>query len=147
MDIVIPSMIDPGMAPPGKHVMSIFVQYAPYDVNGGWNDAKREAFGDTVIKTLSRYAPNIESLILGTAGASRRPTSSASPGSPRATSSRASSRCTSCSSCGRSPQWAKYRTPIRGYWQCGVGHASGRRHHGRERPLAALEILKAGTSA
>ena len=64
MDIIIPSMIDPGMAPPGKHVMSIFVQYAPYALNGGWNDAKREAFGDAVVKTLARYAPNIESLIL-----------------------------------------------------------------------------------
>ena len=50
MDIVIPSMIDPGMAPPGKHVMSIFVQYAPYNVNGGWTDAKREAFGDAVVE-------------------------------------------------------------------------------------------------
>ncbi len=63
MDIVIPSMIDPGMAPPGKHVMSIFVQYAPYHLNGGWTDAKREAFGDAVIDTLERYAPNIRSII------------------------------------------------------------------------------------
>src|SRR4029077_6453267 len=37
-DILIPSMIDPGMAPPGKHVMSIFAQYAPYHVDGGWTD-------------------------------------------------------------------------------------------------------------
>ena len=64
MDIIIPSMIDPGMAPPGKHVMCIFVQYAPYDMNGGWTDAKREAFGDAVVETLARYAPNLESLIL-----------------------------------------------------------------------------------
>src|SRR6185503_5422131 len=64
MDIVIPSMIDPDMAPPGKHVMSIYVQYAPYHLNGGWNDARREAFGDAVVKTLAKYAPNIESLIL-----------------------------------------------------------------------------------
>jgi phytoene dehydrogenase-like protein len=63
MDIVIPSMIDPGMAPPGKHVMSIFVQYAPYNLNGGWTDEKREAFGDAVIDTLERYAPNIRSII------------------------------------------------------------------------------------
>ena len=49
--------------------MSIFVQYAPYHLNGGWTDAKREAFGDTVINTLARYAPNIESLILASAGA------------------------------------------------------------------------------
>ena len=37
------------MAPPGKHVMSVFVQYAPYNMNGGWDDAKREAFGDAVV--------------------------------------------------------------------------------------------------
>src|SRR5213596_1285821 len=49
MDVILPSMIDPGMAPPGKHVMSIFVQYAPYQRAGGWTDAAREAFGDTVI--------------------------------------------------------------------------------------------------
>ena len=53
MDIVIPSMIDPSMAPPGKHVMSIFVQYAPYHVNGGWTDARREALGDAVVETLA----------------------------------------------------------------------------------------------
>src|SRR5204862_5841158 len=64
MDIVVPSMIDPGMAPPGKHVMSVFVQYAPYKLNGGWTDAKREAFGDTVIDTLSEYAPNLKRAIL-----------------------------------------------------------------------------------
>ena len=50
-------MIDPSMAPPGQHVMSIFVQYVPYNVTGGWTDAKREAFGDTVIDTLAHYAP------------------------------------------------------------------------------------------
>jgi phytoene dehydrogenase-like protein len=58
MDIVIPSMIDPGMAPPGKHVMSVFAQYAPYALEGGWNDAQREAFGDAVVG-LARYAPGI----------------------------------------------------------------------------------------
>ena len=48
---IIPSMIDRDMAPPGHHVMSCFVQYAPYDIEGGWDDAKREAFGETVIST------------------------------------------------------------------------------------------------
>ncbi|NJO13042.1 MAG: NAD(P)/FAD-dependent oxidoreductase, partial [Gammaproteobacteria bacterium] len=64
MDIIFPSAIDPNMAPPGKHVASIFVQYAPYDIDGGWTDAKREAFGDAVINTLSEYAPNLKSAIL-----------------------------------------------------------------------------------
>src|SRR5258708_20457201 len=60
MDIVIPSMIDPGMAPPGKHVMSIFVQYAPYNITGGWTDPKRDAFGDAVVNPLSQFAPNLK---------------------------------------------------------------------------------------
>jgi len=66
MDVVIPSMIDPGMAPPGKHVMSIFVQYAPYKLKEGpadWEN-QREAFGDAVIGTLERFLPGIEKRIL-----------------------------------------------------------------------------------
>ncbi|MEP6896204.1 MAG: NAD(P)/FAD-dependent oxidoreductase, partial [Chloroflexota bacterium] len=65
IDMIVPSMIDPDMAPPGKHVMSCFVQYAPYDIEGGWDDAKREAFGETVIATIERYAPNIRRAIIG----------------------------------------------------------------------------------
>ena len=69
MDIVFPSMIDPGMAPPGKHVMSVFVQYAPYQLNGGWTPARREAFGDAVIDTISEYAPDLRSVDPASAGA------------------------------------------------------------------------------
>ena len=65
IDMVIPSLTDPSVAPPGKHVMSCFVQYAPYHLKeeGGW-DAHREAFGDTVINTIAKYAPNIKDIIL-----------------------------------------------------------------------------------
>jgi phytoene dehydrogenase-like protein len=64
IDIVIPSLTDPSLAPPGKHVMSCFVQYAPYDLRGeNWDD-HREAFGDTVIDTISEYAPNLKDRIL-----------------------------------------------------------------------------------
>jgi len=63
MDIIMPSMIDPDMAPPGKHVMSIFVQYAPSDLRGGWDESKREAFGDAVVDTLSQYAPNLPNVV------------------------------------------------------------------------------------
>lgn len=65
IDMIFPSKIDPDMAPPGKHVMSCFVQYAPYDIEGGWDDAKREAFGETVISTIERHAPNIRRAIIG----------------------------------------------------------------------------------
>jgi phytoene dehydrogenase-like protein len=86
IDIVIPSLTDTSLAPPGKHVMSCFVQYAPYELHregtsreggasreGGesardsatpeW-DLQREAFGDTVIDAIAEYAPNIRDLIL-----------------------------------------------------------------------------------
>ena len=66
MDVVIPSLTDPTLAPPGKHVMSIFVQYAPYHLQGGaerWPE-EREAFGDVVVRTLSQYLPGLEDLIL-----------------------------------------------------------------------------------
>jgi phytoene dehydrogenase-like protein len=64
MDILIPSTIDPTMAPPGKHVMSIFVQYAPYHLRESTWEEQREAFGDAVIDTLSEYAPNLKNAIL-----------------------------------------------------------------------------------
>lgn len=64
IDIVIPSLTDPSVAPPGKHVMSCFVQYAPYHLREGSWDEQREAFGDTVIDTLAEYAPNIRDIIL-----------------------------------------------------------------------------------
>ena len=63
MDIVIPSLTDPSVAPPGKHVMSCFVQYAPYHLRQGTWDEQREAFGDAVIDTIAEYAPNIKSII------------------------------------------------------------------------------------
>ncbi len=64
IDIVIPSLTDPSVAPPGKHVMSCFVQYAPYDLKEGSWDDHREAFGDAVIDTISQYAPKLKDRIL-----------------------------------------------------------------------------------
>jgi phytoene dehydrogenase-like protein len=66
MDIVIPSLTDPTVAPPGKHTMSIFVQYAPYKLKEGADDwpNQREAFGDAVINTLCEYMPNLKDRIL-----------------------------------------------------------------------------------
>src|SRR5215212_218777 len=64
IDIVIPSLTDPSVAPPGKHILSCFVQYAPYKLREGTWDEKREAFGDAVVDTISEYAPNLKKLIL-----------------------------------------------------------------------------------
>jgi phytoene dehydrogenase-like protein len=65
IDMVIPSLTDPSVAPPGKHVLSCFVQYAPYKLAQGTWDDQREAFGDNVIDTIAEYAPNIKNIIIG----------------------------------------------------------------------------------
>jgi phytoene dehydrogenase-like protein len=65
LDLLIPSLTDPTMAPPGKHEMSVFVQYVPVKVKGrDWTNADRDAFRETVFDQISRYSPNFRSLVL-----------------------------------------------------------------------------------
>jgi phytoene dehydrogenase-like protein len=66
IDMIIPTLVDPSMAPPGKHVISCFVQYAPYHLApelGSWDD-QREAFGDAVVDRIAEFAPGIRDTIL-----------------------------------------------------------------------------------
>ena len=63
MEITFPSFRDETLAPTGKHVMSAVVQYAPYELKGGWNDAAKAAFMKAIIDTLSKYMPDIEQRI------------------------------------------------------------------------------------
>src|SRR5438093_1638214 len=143
MDIVFPSMIDPGMAPPGKHVMSIFVQYAPYNLNGGWTDAQREAFGDAVVNTVESFAPGFTSHILHR----------------QVITPLDIERITGLSEgnifAGElalhqlfflrpAPGWAKFATPVRGFYQCGSGTHPGGGIMGASGRLAALTVLKNG---
>jgi phytoene dehydrogenase-like protein len=63
--MMIPSLTDPTMAPPGKHYMSVFVQYVPPRLaDGEWTDEKRDAFGRTVLDKIAEYSPNFKDLIL-----------------------------------------------------------------------------------
>jgi phytoene dehydrogenase-like protein len=63
LDVVIPSLSDDTVAPAGKHVMSCFVQYAPYHLSQGTWDDQREALGDAVIEAIAAYAPNMREII------------------------------------------------------------------------------------
>src|SRR5439155_18842948 len=65
LELTIPTAYDPSLAPFGKHVVSIFAQYAPYDLAAGTWDELRDAFADRVVDVLAEYAPNVRSLILG----------------------------------------------------------------------------------
>ena len=65
LDLLMPTMTDPTMAPPGKHFMSVFVQYVPHRIEGReWTDADREAFRKTVFAQISRHSPDFEKLVL-----------------------------------------------------------------------------------
>jgi phytoene dehydrogenase-like protein len=142
MDIVIPSLIDPAMAPPGRHVMSIFAQYAPYAVNGGWTDARREAFGDAVVDTLAEYAPNLKSAILH-----RQVITPAdierSIGLTEGNIFQGELSLSQMFFLRPAPAWAKYATPIRGLYQCGAGTHPGGGVMGAPGRNAALSILRA----
>jgi phytoene dehydrogenase-like protein len=143
MDIVFPSVIDPGMAPPGKHVMSIFVQYAPYHVNGGWTDAKREAFGDTVVNTVEEFAPGFKSLILHRqvlTPADIERITGLSEGNIFA----GELALHQLFFLRPAPGWAKFRTPVRGFYQCGSGTHPGGGIMGASGRLAALAVLGDG---
>ena len=65
VDMMIPTRLDPTMAPPGKHYMTVFVQYVPPKLaDGPWTPEKRDAFGQTVIDAIAEFSPNFKDLIL-----------------------------------------------------------------------------------
>src|SRR5580658_81549 len=140
LEATIPSLTDPTLAPDGKHVMSIYMQYAPYKLKGDWNE-QRNALGQTVVQTLAQYAPNLPELILthqiitpldleekyGLTGGqifhgdlaldqffTMRPLL----------------------------DWARYRTPIQNLYLCGSGTHPGVGLTGGSGANAAREILK-----
>jgi phytoene dehydrogenase-like protein len=142
LDIVIPTMIDPSMAPPGRHVMSIFVQYVPYHVNGGWTDARREAMGDTVIDTLEQYAPGLRSAILH-----RQIITPADiermVGLTEGNIFQGELTLAQMFFLRPVPGWAQYATPIAGLFQCGSGTHPGGGVMGASGRNAAQVILGA----
>ena len=64
LEITFPSLSDPSLAPPGQHVMSIYMQYAPYKLKDSDWESQRKALGETVVKTIAQYAPNLPQSIL-----------------------------------------------------------------------------------
>ncbi|MDX1437668.1 MAG: NAD(P)/FAD-dependent oxidoreductase [Anaerolineales bacterium] len=141
IDIIIPSMIDPHMAPPGKHVMSCFVQYAPYELReGSWED-QREAFGDAVVDTLSDYFPGIKEKILHRQVLSPWDMEQIA-GLTEGNIFHGELSLWQLLFLRPVPGYAQYKTPIQGYYQCGSGTHPGGGISGAPGRLAAFEILK-----
>jgi phytoene dehydrogenase-like protein len=141
IDMVIPSMIDRDMAPPGHHVMSCFVQYAPYDIEGGWDDAKREAFGEAVISTIERYAPNIRRAIVGKQVITPKDIERIA-GITGGNIFHGELLLHQLFFLRPAPQWADFRTPLPGYYFGASGAHPGGGVMGAAGKLAAHEILK-----
>ena len=140
IDIVIPSAIDPGMAPPGKHVMSCFVQYAPYKLREGSWDDRREAFGDTVIDTLARYIPNLRDIILHRQVVTPLDIERTT-GLSQGNIFQGELTPSQLFFLRPVPGYAGYRTPVRGYYQCGSGTHPGGGIMGAPGKLAAGRVL------
>ena len=143
INIVIPSVMDPSVAPPGKHIVSCFVQYAPYHLKEGpeqWPQ-HREAFGDTVVDTLAEYCPGFKDTILYRQvltpwdleqefGLTEGNIFHGELSAEQLLFQRPASG------------WAQYRTPIRNLWMCGSGTHPGGGVMGAPGMLAAQAILK-----
>jgi len=122
---IIPSTVDPTMAPPRKHSMSIFVQYASYDMpDHGNRDQQREAFGNAVIDTLAEFAPNIKDIILHKQVITPWDIEQ-TVGITEGNISHGELMLDQLFFMRPVPGWAKYRTPIRNYYQCGSGTHPG----------------------
>jgi phytoene dehydrogenase-like protein len=142
IDMVIPSLTDPSVAPPGKHVMSCFVQYAPYKLRPGLNwDQLRDDFGNTVIDTISEYAPNLKNIILHKQvltpldlerefGLSEGNIFQGELSLEQLFFLRPVSG------------WARFRTPIKNLYMCGSATHPGGGIMGAPGRLSALEVLK-----
>ena len=124
IDACLQSFLDPDMAPAGKHVMSCFVMYTPYDLKGSDWDTERDNLGDTVQRTLESFFPGFNDLVLHreivtpldierVTGLSEGNIYAGEFLAPQMYFFRPA------------PGWSQYRTPISGYYQCGSGTHPG----------------------
>ena len=141
LDCAIQSTVDPDMAPPGKAVMSCFVQYAPYELRESDWDTQRDGLGDTVQATLESFFPGFGDLVLQrevrtpldierTVGLTEGNIFAGEFLAPQMYFFRPA------------PGWSQYRTPIDGYYQCGSGTHPGGCVMGAPGKLAAQAVLK-----
>jgi phytoene dehydrogenase-like protein len=142
VDVVIPTLVDPSLAPPGKHVMSCFVQYAPYHLaDGTWDDAARDAFGDTVVDTLAEFAPNLPDLILHRQVLTPKDIEDQF-GLTEGNIFQGELSLEQLFWARPVPGWSRYRTPVRDLWLCGSAVHPGGGIMGAPGRIAALEVLK-----
>jgi phytoene dehydrogenase-like protein len=141
LEVTIPSLTDPALAPEGKHVMSIYMQYAPYKLrDSGW-EKQRVALGDTVVKTLAQYAPNLPAQIL-THQIITPQDLEETYGLTGGHIFHGELALDQFFTMRPLLDWARYRTPIQNLYLCGSGTHPGAGLTGGSGANAAREILK-----
>ena len=141
IDMVIPTLTDPSIAPPGKHIMSCFVQYAPYKLKPGLSwDTERDAFGDTVIDTIAEHAPNIRDIILHRQVLTPLDLER-DFGLTEGNIFQGELTLEQLFFLRPAPGWAQYTTPVRNLWMCGSATHPGGGIMGAPGRNAALRIL------
>ena len=140
LEAVIPSLTDPTLAPEGKHVMSIYMQYAPYKLKGDWEE-QRKSLGQTVVQTLAQYAPNLPELIL-THQIITPPDLEEKYGLTGGQIFHGELALDQFFTMRPLLDWARYRTPIQNLYLCGSGTHPGAGLTGDSGANAAREILK-----
>ena len=141
LDVTIPTILDPALAPDGKHVLSAYMQFAPYKLRQGTWDSRRKDLGDTVIRTLTAYAPNLLSLIEGAQVITPKDleTSYGFTGGHIFHGELALDQLFTMRPV---LDWARYKTPIRGLFLCGSGTHPGNGLTGASGANAAREIIR-----
>jgi phytoene dehydrogenase-like protein len=143
LEITVPSTVDATVAPPGRHIMSIFVQYAPYHLRqGNWDEIK-EAFADRCLEIVGQYAPNVPRAVLHRQVLS--PLDLEREFSLTGGNIFQGAMTLPQLFCFRPvPGYANYRTPIRGLYLCGAATHPGGGVMGACGYNAAREILRDG---
>jgi phytoene dehydrogenase-like protein len=141
LEITIPSVADPSLAPAGKHVMSVWMQSAPYNLREGTWSTERDALGDTVVNLIAQYAPGIQSLILRRQVLTPQDLEEAY-GLPGGHLYHAEIALDQIFFMRPLPGWARYGTPVKNLYLCGSGTHPGGSVTGLPGYYAAKNILK-----
>jgi phytoene dehydrogenase-like protein len=142
LDCMIPTLIDPTMAPPGQHFMSVFVQYAPPKIEGReWTDADREAFGATCLDQIEAYAPGFRDRVLHVEIRTPRELE-AEVGLTEGNIFQGELTFDQLLFNRPVPGYANYRSPIKDLWLCGSSTHPGGGVMGAPGRNAAAEILR-----
>ena len=140
-DTLIPSQYDPTLAPPGKHMMTVFVQYCPAEPEGGWTDEKRDQFGQTVIDQIADYSPDFKDLLLHTEVRTPRELE-AEVGLTQGNIFQGELTFDQLLFNRPFPGYAQYRGPLRGMYLCGSSTHPGGGVMGAPGANSAREILR-----